>query len=147
VKVGLSGLASLPTKEGEWLDFQVYNIEDKSLHSVEFTWDNSIPDNDGSFTSAGLSVAKSIKAGLSGISIGQTSQVKIFPNPTDGKVNILGINTGSEIAVFDNHGRKTINEYTNDDTMQLDLSWVQEGIYYIRISGSDGISIEKIVVY
>ena len=133
--------------EDELIEFKIFNAENDRILPVGFTWDISKPDHDVIFHSNGLSVATSIKSGSTGMSSTQISNIKIFPNPTDGKVTILGLMPGAEIIIFDSHGRKILNDNAVAETMQLDLSWVQEGIYYIRINGKDKILIEKIVVY
>jgi|GEM_PF-1743644 len=133
--------------EGEVLEFKVFNIESNSVQPIEITWDVSMPDADGVFHSDGLSVAVSIKSGAAGLFVDQIPNIKIYPNPTDGKVNIHGLMPDAEIVVYDSHGRNILNNITSDETIHLDLSWVQEGIYYIRITNHDEIRIEKIVVY
>ena len=133
--------------EDELFEFKIFKSENDEIFPVGFTWDISKPDHDGVFHTNGLSVATSIKSGPSGIQSASVFDVSIFPNPTDGKVTILGLVPGTEIIIFDSHGRKILNDKSVAETIQLDLSWVQEGIYYIRITSKDGILIEKIVVY
>lgn len=133
--------------EDELIEFKIFSAENNKTLPVEFGWDISKPDHDGIFHSNGLSVAVSVKSGATGFQSISVSVISIFPNPTDGKITITGLNSNAEIAIFDSKGRSIHLEIASSTNIQLDLSWVREGIYYIRITSHDGLLIEKIVVY
>jgi len=83
-------------------------------------------------------------------SIDQTlqSNINIFPNPTDGSINIelaKANNEGTLIELIDVQGRLVREFVTNlqKDELQLDLP---NGIYYLRILQDNRLAIKKIAI-
>jgi len=61
------------------------------------------------------------------------SSISVFPNPTTGIVNIISQNAKIEsISVFDISG-KVLENNTSFAGTTLDLSWLSNGIYFIKI--------------
>jgi len=61
------------------------------------------------------------------------SSISVFPNPTTGIVNIIAENTKIEkISVFDISG-KVLENNNNFAGTTLDLSWLNNGVYFIKI--------------
>lgn len=72
--------------------------------------------------------------------------VNIAPNPT---FNFLNINTNQffdKIEILDVSGNKLLSEYVNTKSHQLQVQDLEEGIYFVKISFSDGTSITKKVI-
>ncbi len=67
---------------------------------------------------------------------------KIFPNPSNGKINIQ-VKTPSSISIYNCLGA-TVFESKNELSCAINLS--QRGIYFIKIKNEKGIFAEKIVV-
>ncbi len=70
-------------------------------------------------------------------------KVDLFPNPTKG---LLKIDTKIDIiekSVFDINGE--LVQSSNDNQQVIDLSNLATGIYFIKITSSHGISVQKIV--
>ena len=70
-------------------------------------------------------------------------QVRIFPNPSDGFLNLHleGFSGETQYRIFDALG-KLVRTKTTDIQMvyqeELDLRWLEKGLYYIRIHSTSG---------
>ena len=68
----------------------------------------------------------------------------IFPNPSNGILNLKGFQNWSTLKVTDLSG-KTV--YTTENLgSQIDLSDLKKGVYFINISTSDKNFIEKVII-
>ncbi len=124
--------------------------EDRSGSSVSLSNDGSIvlvgaPYNDGGGTNSGharvfeLSTTTTIKT------ITQVD-ISIYPNPTNGIINIKSIeNSVKQISIINITGEivLTIPDIQTDET--VDLSDFENGIYIVRIQTDKGIIIKKII--
>ena len=72
------------------------------------------------------------------------NNVSLYPNPTDGIVNIESTGTMT-ISVMNMLGQKVI-ETTATDNANIDLSAFESGIYMVRIETENGIKTEKVNV-
>lgn len=70
------------------------------------------------------------------------NNVKLYPVPTNGVINISSQNTISSVEVVDLSGRVILSKDGNQQ--QLDLSSYSEGIYIIRIETGKELILEKI---
>lgn len=96
---------------------------------VEYLWGNMI----GQTWSQALSVNDD-----------KVSDIKIFPNPTTGKVFINGIQNESNVDVFSLDGRK-IKTYVIHQKTPLELN-MSRGIYLIKVSSKDKTETKKIII-
>ncbi len=74
--------------------------------------------------------------------------IRIFPNPTNDKLNI----TSSmeifplQIEMYDSQGRKIIDQMMGASNLQLDLSSFEQGLYFVHISNAGQRKIERVVL-
>lgn len=81
-------------------------------------------------------------SGISGIEDAASAGIIIYPNPTDGVLNIaLGDINGVDVQLFDLQGKMM---YSGTETV-IDLTGVPAGIYTLRITTEDGIYHSKVV--
>ena len=73
-----------------------------------------------------------------------TSNVRLYPNPTKGILNIEG-NGEMTISVINVLGQKVL-ETAATDNAAIDLSGLGEGIYMVRIETENRINTEKVNV-
>ena len=77
------------------------------------------------------------------------SAFSIFPNPTDGQLNIKMLDARYEmcyIAIFDVFGRNVFQISPSQISNHLiDVSHLPTGIYFIRITTETGTEVQKIV--
>ena len=67
----------------------------------------------------------------------------IYPNPTNGVLNINSSSTVSEITVYNNLGQLFL---TSEEKNQIDISTLNEGIYFVKISNQNGQTETKKVI-
>jgi hypothetical protein len=70
---------------------------------------------------------------------GQTNHVNLYPNPTNGQVEVLTDSSNQElkyIKVFDQYGKMILEESMNHTSShKLNLSGFPSGVYYILVEG------------
>jgi hypothetical protein len=110
----------------------------KGLNNIKWY----ITDNNGNQDSCSLTVDVSEFVGARLIT---SNKVVIHPNPTDGMVQIQGLNAASAvISVIDITGNTIINQSTSEEETSIDLSGQPAGIYFLQIKGDD-VLIRKII--
>ncbi|GAB4221656.1 MAG: hypothetical protein Kow0075_17170 [Salibacteraceae bacterium] len=73
--------------------------------------------------------------------------VSIYPNPTNGLLEVASDNNISSIALYDATGKMVINQPEKVATLRtrLDLSVLHNGIYFIEVKTKNGIIRERII--
>lgn len=71
--------------------------------------------------------------------------VAVYPNPTRDKVNIRSNNVIQSIQLFDVQGRVLFTRIAGEVTETIDLSSKAAGVYFMRITTTQGVKIEKIL--
>jgi len=79
---------------------------------------------------------------MQGIETSQMKIKKIFPNPTNGLVNI-DIENIVEVIVINNIGKNILKK---ENSSSIDLSGNLKGMYFLRVISEKGIETEKIVL-
>ena len=74
-----------------------------------------------------------------------TSEVSLFPNPTQGQFQINGIENGSSIEIYDIAGKKVFSEIVNNTDI-LSLEGYKSGTYILNIQTAKQSLIKKIVL-
>ena len=67
--------------------------------------------------------------------------LKIFPNPTKGRVEIQAKNRIEKLSVFDLSGKSVLEGFENN----IDLSNEPSGIYFLKIETKEGFFFEKVI--
>ena len=83
---------------------------------------------------------------ISNVSVGenQLSNVKLYPNPTSGQLNIEAEEMTS-ISVYDLVGQCLMQMSVKDGQATLDMSQLQNGIYLIKVSTANGSVMQRVV--
>ncbi|HFA48493.1 MAG TPA: T9SS type A sorting domain-containing protein [Bacteroidetes bacterium] len=66
---------------------------------------------------------------------------EVWKNPTNDRVYIKGISSGTgsvSVALHDLSGRQVLLQDFNAAAFELDLSGINEGIYFLELKGGDG---------
>ncbi|MCB2219268.1 MAG: T9SS type A sorting domain-containing protein [Bacteroidetes bacterium] len=72
-----------------------------------------------------------------GISENKEDDLKIFPNPSEGIVNISKNSVSeSDLTVLNVNGQVVFKEKTNGKQTKIDLSFLKKGVYFIQIDQS-----------
>jgi hypothetical protein len=79
----------------------------------------------------------------------QASDVKIYPNPSTGNLQLKfnsEIKSGT-ISVIDISGKLILEkQFNHSSTLNVDLTSLSKGIYFLKINSVDGIQIHKIII-
>jgi VWFA-related protein len=129
--------------EGETITLKVYDPMTKKLTEVYPVWDNKMP-NTGQFAENGLSAILNLKAGTS-VSEPSLSNLSIYPNPNTGVFNVTGINEPVVIHVLNTSGQM-IESLTTNQSIEINLSNLAKGIYYLKVISEQDVRIEKIII-
>jgi len=73
------------------------------------------------------------------------STIHVYPNPTNGLVQIRAGETISNIDITDLQGRTLLNFDVREKDFSFDISQVPVGVYFMRIIIEQNIWIEKII--
>jgi len=75
------------------------------------------------------------------------NNIRVFPNPSNGFVNIIAPDTFESIEVVDIFGKIIYNKTgISTESIQIDLSGFKAGTYFIRIFTKEGVFSEKIIL-
>lgn len=90
---------------------------------------------------------KIIIPGLIGVTelINPLSNILIYPNPTTGLITISNLDTPSLLCLFDINGRKLFSQNSFGEQIDLDLSNLPSGIYFLTTKNKKGTVTNKII--
>lgn len=71
--------------------------------------------------------------------------LEIYPNPTEGEVQISGLSETSVISLYDFYGKKLLCRYFDKNRLDLDLTGYSNGIYVLRVGTNNKTFVKKIV--
>jgi alpha-tubulin suppressor-like RCC1 family protein len=75
-----------------------------------------------------------------------SNNITVYPNPTNGNVNIAVNNlTNVSVSVYDLNGRTILNKELSANENAVDISNFQTGMYLFRIKSSEGETIKKVI--
>ena len=73
------------------------------------------------------------------------SSISVYPNPSNGIINIESKSILKSIQLFDVQGRLLQTKLQNDTKVNFDISDKSNGVYFVKITSENGIKIEKII--
>jgi hypothetical protein len=81
------------------------------------------------------------------VNLNENSKIIVYPNPARSNITVDGLQGGETIGIYDAIGSKQIEtKAAGKTTVNISLSKLSNGVYYIHIIGADGsTSIFKIV--
>ncbi len=84
-----------------------------------------------------------IDDGINGVSQIPAHVLSVYPNPTNGLVNIL-YNKKAQVSVYSIDGTMIKVKSTNAGTSEVNLSELPEGSYLLKITSEEGVSVKRI---
>jgi hypothetical protein len=133
--------------EGDQMFFRLFNLDDGSQLDLQPVFDDKLPQHDGTFTTHGLSAIKQFKTAKRATIRNANWQVRVFPNPADGRISIAGVKPGAVVVVADVQGQHLLTQNVQtEDLFKLDLSSFQPGVYLIKIQLDGQQTIKKLVL-
>ncbi|MDP1803217.1 MAG: T9SS type A sorting domain-containing protein [Bacteroidota bacterium] len=78
--------------------------------------------------------------------VAASSNVKLYPNPNTGEFTLELINGSTKtIELMDVTGRVILSETTSNDKIDVNITTLSNGIYYVRIQSNNAVEVIKIV--
>ena len=77
---------------------------------------------------------------------GITSNIKAYPNPSNGKIIISSYIPIKEISIYDTKGIQVYALKTNSETIELDLNYLSSGLYFIKGENQNNVKNVKIKI-
>lgn len=71
--------------------------------------------------------------------------INLFPSPTNSLLNVQTDNVIENIEIFDMNGRIVLRKETNSNNVQLNVTDIKSGIYFIKVISNGQISTGKFV--
>ena len=73
------------------------------------------------------------------------SKCNIFPNPTSNSFTIKSNNLSTNVQIIDLNGKliKTIDNYSGEE---IDVSDLQKGVYFVKLTNNNGVSVGILIV-
>lgn len=75
----------------------------------------------------------------------QALDFKLYPNPTSGQITIA-LEGMQKVVVYNTLGQALLNKEANDDVLQLDLSGLENGLYWIKVMAQNGTAVRSFVI-
>lgn len=151
ISVSLSGITLTASESGIGITYQWINCADETpitgATSQTFT-----PDVDGDYAviienNGCLDTTDCYTVAGVGLNDNSTVEFSIYPNPTNGIVNIIFSHlTDSDIEVYNATGSLVFSTKVQDTNMEIDLSYLTPGMYHILIVGEHKVSTQKLII-
>ena len=74
-------------------------------------------------------------------------EIKVYPNPTNGilfvqTLRATSLQAETEYFITNVTGQTLLSGHITDETQQIDVTGLAEGMYFVRIQGDEGITIK-----
>lgn len=131
---------------GETLKFRIWNIQTGEESELKATFNPNQPDHSGLFAADGISAMTSLEI-VNNTFENSLGNLQIFPNPTQGVINISGIKVGSvlKVTVFNQTGQQVLSQTIEND-FKIDLHNFQTGMYFLKLDDGRSVKYEKVVL-
>jgi hypothetical protein len=111
----------------------------------------NLSEADYTFQSGEATYSKRFKVvfenGALGIEDNAISHISLYPNPTEGQLNIASPNAAiSSVTIFDLQGRKVVSEvFTENNNVQIDISDLNSAMYFVDIKTDAGTVTKRLI--
>jgi len=110
--------------------------------SLQHTWAVKLVCLDGSGVSAPALFTLQACTGIAEI---QAPEFIIYPNPSSSKINISASSDFNKVEVLNLLGQTVIAQPNSNNTASLDVSHLNNGVYFVRIVSENGTNVKKFV--
>jgi len=127
------------------MDIKLFRPATSEVFPTDVTWDDRMP-NSSFFEDDGISVISGFKVSSVGMNEALASSIQMHPNPSNGLVEISGIEKFNHIEIF-NAGGELIRTFNNnyENVMKINLTDLPAGIYQLKFTGTDNSVIKKLI--
>lgn len=102
-------------------------------------------DGDGNAAISGILTVEFVPDATNGLDEGADLNIEIFPNPTNDKINIIGLSPSSIVNVHSVSGEQLFSKTVMQETVSIDLSKQNSGVYFVQIISQNGTAVKKVV--
>ncbi len=138
-----------PEKEGfevgEPIYWKVYIDNQEYIYDMNVTYDGAMPQHDGKYHINGLSMLASMETTILNVAEAGISEVRVYPNPSQGIYTIAGLNAGDEVRIMDATGRVVDQFVAQQNSTQLQST--AKGLYLIQVSRGNVIEHKKLLIH
>jgi hypothetical protein len=132
-------------EEDELMRFKLYRPSTDTEYAIEATFSQEMPNHDGLFAVNGLSMITNMKLSPTGINENMLANVNIYPNPSNGLLNISGLETDAQLTVTNAQGQVIYTGVVSGNG-SIDLSGQAKGVYLIKLVSDDAMRMTKVVL-
>lgn len=79
-------------------------------------------------------------------SIESATKLSIFPNPTSGMLNVTSNEEIDSVEIFNSIGNTVVSSKVAGNNSAIDMSNLPNGMYFVRVSTSNGIETVKVIL-
>jgi hypothetical protein len=134
--------------ENEIMTFRLYRQATDEEFELSLSFDMLFPNNNGVFAANGVS--RVYKAVLNSVYEPGQSSINVFPNPTKGRVNIVGLTSSAKVEIYNTEGQllraESCIDTSDNQPFTVDLSGYNSGIIYLRIITKQNVIITKVIL-
>ncbi len=116
---------------------------------ADISFDRNLPHSNGLFVFDGISAIKSLKAESTGLDELENDEVFIYPNPAKDFINISIENSDAQdmrVDLLDMQGKNILTFSVGSGINNISTANLDKGIYLVKISNPDYVSVERLVI-
>ena len=72
--------------------------------------------------------------------------ISLYPNPATTSVTLSGLKPGAGVTIVDIHGREVAKFEIRNSKLEIDVSTLPRGTYFVRTTGAEGPAVGKLLV-
>lgn len=135
--------------DGEYMSFMLFNPMTGEEFTLRAEFDQTLP-NDDIFAGNGLSKITELTVVATSIDdIYSINDIEIYPNPANDRVTISAIGKISKDAMLQiysiEEGKLVKEERLNDNSIELDISQLAQGVYFVKVTDGDKVIVKKLI--
>ena len=77
---------------------------------------------------------------------GEVEDIMVYPNPTQGELNVRNLSLDANVYLFDAQGRVMLHKVATEQTIIIDLNACQKGSYILKVVSNENVQVEKILL-
>ena len=132
------GFTTVLTAESEVIPMETYHIKLAISDAGDNIFDSGVLLQASSFCSSPVSVSEQIS------NPGKSDKYLVYPVPAGDVLNIVSSEVGAIEINFTGLDGRSYLRTLGDSNLTIDISAVPSGIYFLRITGKEGVTIKKI---
>jgi hypothetical protein len=112
---------------------------------LEVEYSTELDNTTGTFIAGSFAAIENFKMTATAIGEEFNASVEMYPNPASDLLNIKGINTSTELTIFNVFGEEVYRQELSSSTA-VNVSSYAKGTYVVKITTSAGDSFKKLVI-